>query len=115
MSLPNARKITIEGTGYEFLVKDPHKDRYGLGWTGPSLKLTVLGGGKLLQFDLESKLWTKDHATMFFDEPSYASAPPHKVPFGPKEVAETVKQGTLGEEFDLENWRVRRTKMVNKD
>ena len=110
MTLPKGHNITVNGKSYRWLIKALSEDRFGLGWTPPSLLLTVQSStGELQQFDCSSRSWTSDHTTYYFDGPGRSNwAPAHKVTFGPAQVREVIEAGSNCVSCMLPDWEVLR-------
>jgi len=108
MSLPNARKITVDGQVYEYLIKSPN-DRYGLGWTSPTLRLTIKStepGSRVVQYDCHSKSWTPKHAEVASEGwRSGVVVNDHKVEFTPRHIAYIISKWPIAD-LDMDDWKI---------
>jgi hypothetical protein len=104
MTLPHARKITVEGVEYSYILKSlgrPHRVGDGPG----RVKLVVeMKTGEYVAVAFRSKTWTEDHENGEF------WAPPHKVGFLPSDVALVILAvvfhgGDVPATLDLPAWR----------
>lgn len=103
MTMPGARKITVEDRTYPYKLKaDKHRLE---GWTSREIRLIVeFRPGKFVSQRFESKLWTADH------EDNADIAPAHKASFTPADVRSVIttlefNQGKLPATFETGVWK----------
>lgn len=103
MTLPSARKITIEGQTYSYCLKRRGSKRM-IGDSSSNMRLVIhLGGKSYASLTFRSKHWTEDH-----DNGEWW-APPHKVAFKPSDVRAVIdalqaNEGVLPRDFELAHW-----------
>lgn len=103
MTMPGARKLTINDRTYAYKLK---ADKHRLpGWTNREIRLTVeFRPGEFFSQSFESKLWTDNH------EENADSVPPHKASFTPADVRSVIttlefNKGQLPTTFETGVWK----------
>lgn len=101
MALPHARKVTVDGQVYPYLLK------YGkgrlIGDSGPTIAITIQIDKGYLGCTFESKKWTRLH------EEHLDNAEAHKASFKPSDVCAVIrawKGQLLAYGFELPEWTV---------
>lgn len=104
MTLPRARKITVDGVEYSYALKALNKPRRKGDSPGGMRLVVQMNDSDYVTADFRSKAWTEDHVNGEF------WAPEHKVGFLPSDVALSIavivfRGGDAPERIDLPAWQ----------